>query len=105
MRVWQLQRTGCETDVNLGNAEPNVTNSSVFPKARDRECAFRSSKEDRRTPVERISRREKESKHSWSKVSFSKAKKKKKNATFTWLSQVLAVAGRIFLESCSTGTF
>ena len=40
---------------------------------------FRSSKEDRRTPVERISRLEKESKHSWSKVSFSKAKKKKSN--------------------------
>lgn len=37
------QSTGCEADMELGNAEPGVSNERIFPK--NGQCLFRSMRE------------------------------------------------------------
>lgn len=37
------QSTGCEADMELGNAEPGVSNERIFPK--NGQCLFRSLRE------------------------------------------------------------
>lgn len=67
-----LQSAGCEADVKLENAEPDVTNEGIFPKTG--EYLFRSLRKGSSALGERMNRLEKASEPLQSKIGFAKAK-------------------------------